>query len=116
MISELASFALSFLGTMDKERADLLSLANGLKNSLKQNGFSITETTSHIVPLLLETEKEALFYANGLQEKGLDVRAIRPPTVPTPRLRISLNAKLKLNDIQTLVEELVRVREKWNSR
>ncbi|MCW7489108.1 aminotransferase class I/II-fold pyridoxal phosphate-dependent enzyme [Leptospira meyeri] len=116
MISELASFALSFLGNMDKERADLLSLANGLKNSLKQNGFSITETTSHIVPLLLETEKEALFYANSLQEKGLDVRAIRPPTVPTPRLRISLNAKLKLSDIQTLVEELVRVREEWNSR
>ncbi|PJZ85157.1 aminotransferase class I/II-fold pyridoxal phosphate-dependent enzyme [Leptospira harrisiae] len=115
IISELASFALSLLGSMDKERDELLSLANELKKSLKQNEFSITESTSHIVPLLLETEKEALYYANHLQTIGLDVRAIRPPTVSTPRLRISLNAKLKLSDIQVLVKELIRVREKWNS-
>ncbi|PJZ46653.1 aminotransferase class I/II-fold pyridoxal phosphate-dependent enzyme [Leptospira brenneri] len=115
MISKLASYSLKLLSSMDKEREDLLKIAESLKSSLVRNGFSITESTSHIIPLLLETEKEALFYATGLQEKGLDVRAIRPPTVPTPRLRISLNAKIKLNDIDRLVEELILVREKWRS-
>ncbi|TGM59113.1 aminotransferase class I/II-fold pyridoxal phosphate-dependent enzyme [Leptospira vanthielii] len=115
MISELASFALSLLGSMDKERENLLSLASKLKDSLKQNGFLITNSTSHIVPILIETEKQALFYAAYLQEKGLDVRAIRPPTVSTPRLRISLNAKLTLESIHRLVEELILVRKKWNS-
>ncbi|TGK82519.1 8-amino-7-oxononanoate synthase [Leptospira noumeaensis] len=115
MVSELASHSLKLLSSMDKERENLCEMAETLKNSLKSNGFIITASTSHIVPLLLETEKEALFYAKTLQEKGLDVRAIRPPTVPSPRLRISLNAKLKLGDIQVLVETLVLVREKWIS-
>lgn len=115
MVSELASFALSLLGSMDKERKNLLSLASELKESLKENGFVITNSTSHIIPLLLETEKEALFYAGYLQDQGLDVRAIRPPTVSTPRLRISLNAKLKLEDIHRLVDELILVRKKWSS-
>ncbi|MGE8721577.1 aminotransferase class I/II-fold pyridoxal phosphate-dependent enzyme [Leptospira terpstrae] len=115
MVSELASFALSLLGSMDKERKNLLAMAEELKHSLKQNGFLITNSTSHIVPLLLESEKEALFYAASLQEAGLDVRAIRPPTVPTPRLRISLNTKLTIKNIHRLVEELVLVREKWSS-
>lgn len=115
MVSELASFALSLLGSMDKERKNLLTMAEELKQSLKQNGFLITNSTSHIIPLLLETEKEALFYAASLQEAGLDVRAIRPPTVPTPRLRISLNTKLNIKNIHRLVKELVLVREKWSS-
>ncbi|PJZ89643.1 aminotransferase class I/II-fold pyridoxal phosphate-dependent enzyme [Leptospira levettii] len=115
MVSELASFALSLLSSMDKERETLLALAKELKNSLEENGFVLTNSTSHIIPVLLTTEKEALFFANSLQERGLDVRAIRPPTVSTPRLRISLNAKLGLSDIQTLVKELILIREKWNS-
>ncbi|MCT8333488.1 8-amino-7-oxononanoate synthase [Leptospira sp. 85282-16] len=115
MISELASFALSLLCSMDKERETLLALAKILKNSLEENGFVLTNSTSHIIPVLLTTEKEALFFANSLQERGLDVRAIRPPTVSTPRLRISLNAKLSLPDIQLLVKELVLIRENWNS-
>ncbi|MCG6151662.1 aminotransferase class I/II-fold pyridoxal phosphate-dependent enzyme [Leptospira bandrabouensis] len=115
MVSELASFALSLLSSMDKERETLLTLAKELKNSLEENGFVLTNSTSHIIPVLLTTEKEALFFANSLQERGLDVRAIRPPTVSTPRLRISLNAKLGLSDIQTLVKELILIREKWNS-
>lgn len=115
LVSELASFALSLLSSMDKERETLLTLAKELKNSLEENGFVLTNSTSHIIPVLLTTEKEALFFANSLQERGLDVRAIRPPTVSTPRLRISLNAKLGLSDIQTLVKELILIREKWNS-
>ncbi|MCW7458258.1 8-amino-7-oxononanoate synthase [Leptospira bandrabouensis] len=115
LVSELASFALSLLSSMDKERETLLTLAKELKNSLEENGFVLTNSTSHIIPVLLTTEKEALFFANSLQERGLDVRAIRPPTVSTPRLRISLNAKLSLPDIQSLVKELVLIREKWNS-
>ncbi|EOQ97399.1 putative 8-amino-7-oxononanoate synthase [Leptospira wolbachii serovar Codice str. CDC] len=115
MISKLASFALSLLRSMDKERENLLAMAKELKDSLKQNGFLITNSTSHIVPILLDTEKQSLFYAAYLQDAGLDVRAIRPPTVPTPRLRLSLNAKLRLEDIHHLVKELVLLREKWNS-
>ncbi|WP_039928716.1 aminotransferase class I/II-fold pyridoxal phosphate-dependent enzyme [Leptospira yanagawae] len=114
IISKLAIFALGLVRSMETVRRDLQTLAKELNDLLTSNGFSITNTASHIIPLLLPTEKEALFYAKRLQELGLDVRAIRPPTVPTPRLRISLNAKLTTQDTNSLTSALVQIRQEWN--
>ncbi|MCW7505040.1 aminotransferase class I/II-fold pyridoxal phosphate-dependent enzyme [Leptospira paudalimensis] len=111
IISKLAMYALDLLRSMESERFRLLELTRELKQSLQTNGFMITNTESHIIPLLLLTEKESLYYAKRLQEMGLDVRAIRPPTVPTPRLRISLNAKLTREDTNSLVSALVQIRK-----
>jgi 8-amino-7-oxononanoate synthase len=51
---------------------------------------------SHIVPVIVGADGKAVALANALQERGFDVRAIRPPTVPegTARLRIALSANL----------------------
>lgn len=56
---------------------------------------------SQIVPLIIGEDKEAVACAGSLQERGYDIRAIRPPTVAegTARLRLSLNAKI---DSETL--------------
>lgn len=116
IISKLAIFVLNLLRSMDEVRVNLHSLAYHLKQSLLDSGFVITNTESHIIPLLLNSEKEALFYGKRLQEIGLDVRAIRPPTVPTPRLRISLNAKLSHEDTNSLVSALVKIRKEWNDQ
>lgn len=113
ILSQLAMFALDLLRSMDSERKILQELASELKESLGSVGFSITSTASHIIPLLLNSEAEAMAYAKSLQEMGLDVRAIRPPTVPSPRLRISLNAKLTREDIHSLVSALVQIRKDW---
>lgn len=111
IISQLAIFALDLLRSMDSERKTLQVLAEELKKSLCSFGFAITNTASHIIPLLLGSETEAMYYAKRLQEMGLDVRAIRPPTVPSARLRISLNAKLSIHEINRLVSSLVQIRE-----
>ncbi|MCW7461688.1 aminotransferase class I/II-fold pyridoxal phosphate-dependent enzyme [Leptospira limi] len=111
IISKLAMYALDLLRSMETERFHLFELTRELKQSLQTNGFMITNTESHIIPLLLSSEKESLYYAKRLQEMGLDVRAIRPPTVPTPRLRISLNAKLTREDTNSLVSALVQIRK-----
>jgi len=115
IISKLAMFALKLLRSMESERFHLLELTRELKQSLVTNGFAITNTESHIIPLLLHSEAEAMAYGKRLQEMGLDVRAIRPPTVPTPRLRISLNAKLTREDINSLVSALVQIRKEYGS-
>ncbi|MFN3927122.1 MAG: 8-amino-7-oxononanoate synthase [Pseudanabaenaceae cyanobacterium] len=52
-------------------------------------GISVT---SPIVPLFVGDIPKTLAIAQKLQSAGLLVPAIRPPTVPTPRLRISLSA------------------------
>ena len=51
---------------------------------------------THIVPIILGADEVAASVADALQEKGYDIRAIRPPTVPegSARLRLSLSADL----------------------
>jgi 8-amino-7-oxononanoate synthase len=56
----------------------------------------LTSSQSHILQVIVGADGRAVALANALQERGFDVRAIRPPTVPegTARLRIALSAKL----------------------
>jgi 8-amino-7-oxononanoate synthase len=63
---------------------------------------------SQIIPIVLGEEERALRVARALQEKGFDVRAIRPPTVKpgTSRLRISINASHSEDDIKALAAAL----------
>ncbi len=50
--------------------------------------------TDYIVPVVLGSDDAAVRAAEFLQAHGLDIRAIRPPTVPqgTARLRVSIHA------------------------
>ena len=63
---------------------------------------------TQIIPLILGEDQQAARVAAHLQSRGLDVRAIRPPTVPagSARLRLSLNAGLKEEDLNYLAETL----------
>lgn len=110
-ISEMGTFALDLVESMDKEREQLLENARYLSKTLQDFGFHVTEQNSHIIPVLLSSEEEALSYSRKLSERGLDVRAIRPPTVPSPRLRISLNCNRTRGDIQALVDAMIEIRK-----
>jgi 8-amino-7-oxononanoate synthase len=51
---------------------------------------------AHVVPIVIGDDAACVDVAQKLQQKGWDIRAIRPPTVPegTARLRLSLSAAL----------------------
>jgi len=72
---------------------------------------------SHIIPVLIGDDKQAMDMAKRMQARGFDVRGIRPPTVPrgTARLRISITlntSTTKTSDMFcALAEELERP---WN--
>jgi 8-amino-7-oxononanoate synthase len=55
-------------------------------------GTRLPATGTQIIPLILGDDARTMAVAATLQERGFDVRGIRPPTVPpgTSRLRISL--------------------------
>ena len=61
---------------------------------------------SHILPIIIGEDRAAVELAARLRARGLDVRAIRPPTVPvgTARLRIALT----LNVDEAAIERLFR--------
>jgi 8-amino-7-oxononanoate synthase len=66
--------------------------------------------TDYVVPVVIGDDTRAVAVANRLQERGFDVRAIRPPSVPpdTARLRISLHAD---HDPDTLAALATALRE-----
>lgn len=63
---------------------------------------------TQIVPIILGSDENALTTARLLQDKGYDIRAIRPPTVPegTARLRLSLSSELQSGVLQDIANVL----------
>jgi 8-amino-7-oxononanoate synthase len=60
--------------------------------------------STQILPLIVGADARAIGLAGRLQERGFDVRAIRPPTVAegTARLRVSITLNAGRNDIDGL--------------
>jgi 8-amino-7-oxononanoate synthase len=64
---------------------------------------------SPIIPVILGSERAAVDASTTLLARGLWVPAIRPPTVPdgTSRLRITLSAAHRDEDVEDLIEALL---------
>ncbi len=86
-------------------------MAEGLRTRLRDGGLDCGKSDTQIIPVLLGTSEEALRVSGILQQKGLLVRAIRPPTVPegTSRLRLSLNTTIPPPVIDDLVDALAAI-------
>ena len=59
-----------------------------------------------IQPLLCKTNEQVMLAYYYLKQKEIWVSAIRPPTVPTPRLRITLTTTHSFENIDFLVNKL----------
>lgn len=70
------------------------------------------ESRTPIQPLYLGSESRLLQWAERLYHAGIDVGAIRPPTVPKgeSRLRVTLSASHSRSDIDQLLEALATCR------
>ena len=72
----------------------------------------VAPTGSQILPLVIGDETETMRVAAAVQAAGLDVRGIRPPSVPagTSRLRLSLTLHLQKADLTRLAAALSEAR------
>lgn len=91
-----------------QRRRSLLDLANRLRQRLREEGFDTANSCCQIVPVIVGKAGAATALSRRLQERGLLVPAIRPPSVPaeTSRLRISLTAGHTVEDVERLVTAL----------
>lgn len=98
---------------LDKERETLQNLGNTLRTMLKDRGFNIGTSQTHIIPIILNEEDKCLKAQKALLQEGVIVSCIRPPTVSpgTSRLRIALTTRHTNNDLKRLVERLSKVVE-----
>jgi 8-amino-7-oxononanoate synthase len=88
-----------------------------LREQLQEAGFNTGSSDSHIAPVILGANDLAVGYAEGLAKAGFTVRAIRPPSVPAgmARLRLSVTAKLKQEDLLAFAARICQVREQLAS-
>jgi 8-amino-7-oxononanoate synthase len=77
----------------EKSRAALHRNAKLFRAELARHGIE-AGGNDYIVPIILGDDARTMQAARQLQAKGLDIRGIRPPSVPegTARLRVSIHA------------------------
>lgn len=95
-------YVIDLIKEMNDERKQILENSNELIQFLSTNQFQTGNSVSHIIPVFLKNEKFAIESADFFAKNGFDIRAIRSPTVKEPRLRISMNSKLKKEDFEKL--------------
>jgi 8-amino-7-oxononanoate synthase len=100
--------ALRIARDLDDRRVHLERLSSYLREKLQHHGFNTGASESHIVPVILGTNRNALRTAERLVASGFGVKPIRPPTVPagTARLRLSMNARLTTDQLSSFVQVL----------
>jgi len=103
--------ALEILREEPERRRQLAHLVSAAARAAVSSGAA-APTGSQILPVILGDDRAALALAAGLQRRGFDVRAIRPPTVPpgTARLRISITLNVDEPAIEALFQALAAER------
>jgi len=107
----LAAALVTAVDVMQKDEArhqHLRNLIAYFKENLSLKKWHLMPSDTAIQPIVVGSNEAALGLSEYLLELGILVPAIRPPTVPknTARLRISLSAAHRLDDVKLLIEHL----------
>jgi 8-amino-7-oxononanoate synthase len=107
-LSATLSASVKLIEQGDELRQHLYTLIETLKQHLKVTRWQLMPSETAVQPLVVGTNHDALALSEYLQQKGILVPAIRPPTVPvnTARLRISLSAAHSMQDVVRLAETI----------
>lgn len=104
-------FILRKIFGMDEERSHLENISHLLYESIKNNFNNQKNSNSHIQPLIIGDPFKAKKISDFLFDNKIKALPIRKPTVPagTERLRFSLTAGMKTDDIHNLDKVLKEV-------
>ncbi len=98
--------ALEIIMTDDEPLKRLWTNRERLVKGLKEMGFDIKGSETPIIPIIIHNVEKVLFMSRSLEERGIYVPAIRPPTVKEPRLRLSVTASHTEEEIDQLIGAL----------
>ncbi len=76
---------------------------------IKSLGLKTTNTQTPIIPIIFEDIKDAMHASRLLQDSNIYAPVIRPPTVKIPRIRLTVSAAHKPEEIEALEQALKRL-------
>ncbi len=112
-VAEASRASLVLLRQANTERAWLKTLQTKLRDELTAMGYTLWPSDSPIQPVMVGSADRAMALSAALQDRGLLVTAIRPPTVPqnTARLRITLSASHTDAQLDQLLQAFYDLRD-----
>lgn len=108
LLAAALSAALDAIRDGDDRRAHLAALIRAFRDGAVGLGWTVLPSSTPIQPIIIGDAAGAVRASQALQDRGILVPAIRPPTVAahTSRLRVSLSAAHSLNDVAMLTAAL----------
>ncbi len=100
--------ALDLIPQLDAERQRLQANADRLRSALTTARIDTCGSSTQIVPAILGSSAAAQKAAARIEDAGLLVTAIRPPTVPTgtARLRFALSSRHGRAEMDQLIDQI----------
>lgn len=108
--------SLDLIEREDSRRSHLQMLVSGFRQKASALGYELMPSRTPIQPIMVGDNWAALALSEALEEKGLMVTAIRPPTVPDgrARLRVTFSAAHSSEDLARLLSALADCRSLLN--
>ncbi len=106
--------ALKILQQEPERRTRLWENRKSMHDGLLALGFTLTNSGSPILPVIVPNAQQALDFSQHLMEAGILIPAIRPPTVPkdSSRLRITVTSEHTPEHIAKVIRIFKTVGEK----
>jgi 8-amino-7-oxononanoate synthase len=103
--------ALELIKDEPERRRVLRDNCAGMRDGLARLGYSLGDSRSQILPLMIGDADECMRLSDRLLNRGIFAQGIRPPTVPpgTSRLRITLMATHTSDQIHRAIEAFAAV-------
>ena len=101
-----ARAAISILHQEPQRITQLAANSTYLRYRLDQLNVNRLPSESPIICIQVKDAATVIALGQGLRQKGIFVSAVRPPTVPTSRLRMTVMATHTQDDIDRLVEAI----------
>jgi len=94
-----------------KRRENLIANGEYFRSKLRDAGFNIGNSSTHIVPIVVGSNENALRFSKRLQEAGIAAIAIRPPTVPvhSSRIRFAVTSEHTIADLKWAIERITHI-------
>lgn len=111
-VAEATRASLRIVGDEPWRRERLTRSIERFRQGAEALGLSLMDSHTPIQPLIAGTSERALAWSAALEEQGVLVTAIRPPTVPegSARLRITFSAAHTDADVDRLLEAISRLK------
>ncbi|MCU4903934.1 8-amino-7-oxononanoate synthase [Bacillus paranthracis] len=94
-----------------KRRENLIANGEYFRSKLRDAGFNIGNSSTHIVPIVVGSNENALRFSKRLQEAGIAAIAIRPPTVPinSSRIRFAVTSQHTIVDLKWAIDRIIHI-------